>query len=526
MKHCIALVFSCLVGSGIALPLRAQEGKLPAPPPLEQEESLNLIKQIFKSEYSKRSTAARRDLSKVLLSKARREKNDMVAKFVLLSEAMSFSAKSGEFGNALEAFSIMDEGYLIDSVKVKEDLLSAFPRTKSLIVEETVFDEWMGLVDQAILVDDYSNADRLVGLARKRVARDKLLLGIAKEKSKYIKVLEKRFEEIKPAFLKLVDDPENAEANGTAGEFLSLYKRSWKTGMTLAAKGPAGDLKKLADEEFKAPSVSLELQGVADGWWKLALGNKDLIRISCLMRAAYWYRKALVGLEGLTQVRIEKKLTEIEKEIGVTRGVKLSELQVLCYQDRRWHRHPLEKITLARRGEALVAKNTSGIWRYALLSSKRLLRGDFSVTANVYGGRAIGITSEDLRSKRLEVDLKGGWQRVRIERVGKSVTFTVNGKPVKWKPGEWQSYYGEVDTDQTSYFFISMNAGQQCSIQSIEIETATKEFGSTLPENPDDDDRDDDRDRDRDRDREEGEEGRDRLRDALRGRSSRGRGRN
>ena len=519
MKHCIALVFSCLVGSGIALPLRAQEGKLPAPPPLEQEESLKLIKQIFKSEYSKRTTAARRDLSKVLLSKAKREKNDMVAKFVLLSEAMNFSAKSGEFGNALEAFRIMDEGYLIDPIKVKEDLLTAFPRTKSLIAEETVFDEWMELVDKAILVDDYSDADRLVGLARKRVSRDKLLLGIAKEKSKYIKLLEKRFEEIKPAFLKLADDPENAEANGTTGEFFSLYKRAWKTGLPLVAKGPEGDLKKLADEEFKAPSVSLELQGVADGWWKMAQGNKDLIRISCLMRAAYWYRKALVGLEGLSQVRIEKKLTEIEKEIGVARGVKLSELQVLCYQDRRWHRHPLEKITLARRGEALVAKNTSGIWRYALLSSKRLLRGDFSVTANVYGGRAIGITSEDLRSKRLEVDLKGGWQRVRIERVGKSVTFTVNGKPVKWKPGEYQSYYGEVDPDQTAYFFISMNAGQQSSIQSIEIETATKEFGTGDP--PDDDDDDDDNDRDR------GEEGRDRGRDDGRGRpggGSRGRG--
>ena len=519
MKHCIALVFSCLVGSGIALPLRAQEGKLPAPPPLEQEESLKLIKQIFKSEYSKRTTAARRDLSKVLLSKAKREKNDMVAKFVLLSEAMNFSAKSGEFGNALEAFRIMDEGYLIDPIKVKEDLLTAFPRTKSLIAEETVFDEWMELVDKAILVDDYSDADRLVGLARKRVSRDKLLLGIAKEKSKYIKLLEKRFEEIKPAFLKLADDPENAEANGTTGEFFSLYKRAWKTGLPLVAKGPEGDLKKLADEEFKAPSVSLELQGVADGWWKMAQGNKDLIRISCLMRAAYWYRKALVGLEGLSQVRIEKKLTEIEKEIGVTRGVKLSELQVLCYQDRRWHRHPLEKITLARRGEALVAKNTSGIWRYVLLSSKRLLRGDFSVTASVYGGRAIGITSEDLRSKRLEVDLKGGWQRVRIERVGKSVTFTVNGKPVKWKPGEYQSYYGEVDPDQTAYFFISMNAGQQSSIQSIEIETATKEFGTGDP--PDDDDDDDDNDRDR------GEEGRDRGRDDGRGRpggGSRGRG--
>lgn len=141
------------------------------------------------------------------------------------------------------------------------------------------------------------------------------------------------------------------------------------------------------------------------------------------------------------------------------------------------------------------------------------------MTANVYGGRAIGITSEDLRSKRLEVDLKGGWQRVRIERVGKSVTFTVNGKPVKWKPGEYQSYYGEVDPDQTAYFFISMNAGQQSSIQSIEIETATKEFGTGDP--PDDDDDDDDNDRDR------GEEGRDRGRDDGRGRpggGSRGRG--
>ena len=98
------------------------------------------------------------------------------------------------------------------------------------------------------------------------------------------------------------------------------------------------------------------------------------------------------------------------------------------------------------------------------------------------------------------------------------MNFTVNGKPVKWKPGEYQSYYGQVDPDQTSYFFVSMNAGQQCSIQSIEIETAKEEFGSGEP--PEGDDA-------RDRDRDEDEEGRDRGRDDGRGRSggrSRGRG--
>ena len=72
MKHCIALVLSCLMGCALTLPLRAQEGKLPVPPPLEQEEKAKLVKQLFKSEYSKKTTVARRDLGKVLLSKAKR----------------------------------------------------------------------------------------------------------------------------------------------------------------------------------------------------------------------------------------------------------------------------------------------------------------------------------------------------------------------------------------------------------------------------------------------------------------------
>jgi len=490
LKYCIALVLSCLVGCALTLPLRAQEGKLPVPPPLEQEEKAKLIKQLFKSEYSKRTTVARRDLGKVLLAKAKREKADMVARYVLLSEAINFSARSADLNNSLEAFQLMEDGYLIDSVTVKEGLLSVFPRTKSLITEETIFDEWMTLVDMALAMDDYSTAERFAGLARKRASRDKLLAGIAKDKAKYINLLEKRFEEVKPSLEKLVGDPANLEANGTVGEFISLYKRDWKTGMPLLSKGPDGDLKKLADEEFKASGVALELQGIADGWWELAQGNKDVLRISCLMRAAHWYRKVLAGLEGLSQVRIEKRLAEIEKEIGFSRGIKLSELQVLCYQRERWRPHPLEKMTLARRGEALAVKNTTGISGYALLASKRLLRGDFSATVHVYGGRTMGVTSEDLRSKRLQIELKEGWQRIRVERVGKSLTFSVNGKPVKWKANSiYTRYYGEANPEQTGYLFISLNSGQQCSIQQLEIETAMEEFGFTgEPETNDDDD--------------------------------------
>ena len=518
MKHFIALVLSCLAGCALTLPLRAQEGKLPVPPPLEQEEKAKLIKQLFKSEYSKRTVAARRDLGKVLLSKAKREKNDPIGRYVLLSEAISFLARSADLDNSLEAFRLMEDSYLIDPVRVKEGLLSVFPRTKSLITEELIFDEWMGLVDKTLAMDDYSTADRFAGLARKRSSRDKLLAGIARDKSKYIDILEKRFEEVKPSMEKLAGDPANLEANGIVGEFFSLYKRDWKTGMPLLAKGPDGDLKKLADGEFKASDVSLELQGIADGWWKMAQSNKTLLRMSCLLRAAHWYRKVLVGLEGLSQVRIEKKLAEIEKEIGISRGVKLSNLHVLCYQDRKWRPHPLEKMTLARRGEALVVKNTTGISDYAMLSSKRLLRGDFSATIHVYGGRTMGITSEDLRSKRLQIQLKEGWQRIRVERVGKSLSFSVNGKPVRWEPNSiYVRYYldgkkEDANPEQIGFLFIAVNNRAQCSIQQLEIDASTEEYsfnaGDEIPGDDDD----------------EGGEGRRGRGDDDRGRSS-GRGR-
>ena len=517
MNRFIAPIIICLVGFAYSLPGFSQEGKLPEPPPLEQEETGKLIKKLFRSEYSKKNSAARRDLAKILLSKAKREKADMVARFVLLKEAMDLSSRSADLETSLGAYSLMEEGYLINPVQVKEGMLTVFPKTKSLITEETVFDEWMNLVDLAIRVDDYPAADKFAGLARKRASRDKLLQGLAKDKAKYIKVLEKRFEEIQPVIEKLAGNPENVEANGVVGEFLSLYKRDWKSGMPMVGKGPEGELKELANAEFNSPGVPLELQGIADGWWEQAQANKDLVRISCLMRAAYWYGKLLAGLEGLSQVRIQKRLAEIEKEIGTVRGVKLSELQVLCYQDRRWKRHPLEKLSLARRGEALAAKNTSGIWRYALLSSKRLIRGDFSATVNVSGGRCVGLTSDDMRSKRLEVELKSGWNRVRIERVGKSLSFSINGKPVKWKAGEYQSYYGEINPEQTSYLFISINAGQQCSVQTIEIDSSTVEYGDATAAADDDDDDD--------RRREGDDEGR--GRDDGRGRfGGRGRGRN
>ncbi len=501
MKHCIALLFSCLLGSGLVLPLCAQQGKLPAPPPLEQEEKVKLIKQFFKSEYSKKTPAGRVALGKLLLAKARREESDMAARYVFLSEAIDLSARGADLDNALYAFWLMKEDYLIDIDEAKEKLLSAVPRTKSFRTEEKIFKEWMALIDRSLAKDDYLAAKRLGDLVRKRVSRDKLLTRIARDKVNYIDFVAKRFKDVKPFLKKLADGPVNSKANGIVGEFLSLYKRDWKSGMELLSKGPVGELKKIADEELKVSKVVPDMQGVADGWWEIAQGHEDILRKSCLMRAAYWYSKSLDGLGSLDRLKVEKRLSDIEKEIGTSRGIDLSRLQVLYYRG-SWVPYPLDKMTLSRQGITYTIKNTIGTpgrpeevgeyYPYALLSSKRVLRGDFSATVLVYGGRAMGLTSENGRSKRLQIRLKQAWQGIRVERVGDKLTFTVNGKKVAWEPNHLYTNIkngAKPNPEEASYLFISINIGQQCSLRKFEIVTSdddTEEPGfSPELENPD-----------------------------------------
>ena len=50
LNRFIAPIIICLVGFAYSLPGFSQEGKLPEPPPLEQEETGKLIKKLFRSE--------------------------------------------------------------------------------------------------------------------------------------------------------------------------------------------------------------------------------------------------------------------------------------------------------------------------------------------------------------------------------------------------------------------------------------------------------------------------------------------
>ena len=93
----------------------------------------------------------------------------------------------------------------------------------------------------------------------------------------------------------------------------------------------------------------------------------------------------------------------------------------------------------------------------------------------------MGFTHQDLSSQRLQIFIEKGSQRIRVERVGKNLTFSVNGKPVMWKPNVsyFKHYSGgdEADVGQVSYLFITVDFGKKCSIQQFEIDASTEEFG-------------------------------------------------
>jgi len=86
-------------------------------------------------------------------------------------------------------------------------------------------------------------------------------------------------------------------------------------GIPRLAKGSDPTLADLAKQDRQGPATAQQQVELGDAWWKLAesydAAEKDKDAAANLRaRAAFWYRRALPSLSGLTRDRVEKHLAE------------------------------------------------------------------------------------------------------------------------------------------------------------------------------------------------------------------------
>jgi len=120
------------------------------------------------------------------------------------------------------------------------------------------------------------------------------------------------------AMIRLLQNPEDAEANTVAGRYYGLELGEWPTALPLLAHGSDAGLKKLAEMELAAPTTGEHQAEIGDGWYEQSRHGAEAVRDAIYARALHWYELAEGSLTGMSKTTTTKRISEI-------RGVILKE---------------------------------------------------------------------------------------------------------------------------------------------------------------------------------------------------------
>ncbi len=122
------------------------------------------------------------------------------------------------------------------------------------------------------------------------------------------------------AILKLIDNPEDAEANTTVAKYFCYDAQKWDLGIPLLMHGADADLKALGEMEMLKPEGVAQQVELGDKWYDIGKkGRKGTPTLEGPMsRALHWYQLAEKKITGISKDRIAKRMDEIDSYLPMT----------------------------------------------------------------------------------------------------------------------------------------------------------------------------------------------------------------
>lgn len=315
MSSTFAFLFvSSLLAAGPA----DEDGPIPVPNVAELDKSIKLVREIFKSEYTRTTPKAKQELAAELFKQGEELRDDPPGQFALLLEAADIAGQAGDADLGLRAI----EQLLARFVNVKHDriepiLKNLASRAASAESNQILTDFLVKLSDSAVVVEDHDTADRLLAIAASTASKTKAVRTVAQvaAKRKDLEELRRQIAEVKVALAKLAATPNDPDASTIVGKYFCFLKGDWETGLKLLEAGSDLRLKAAARKDREGPNTADELLTLADAWYDIAIASVGSAKKLIATRASGYYLKALPDLAGLNKVRAEKRLEEIA-ELG------------------------------------------------------------------------------------------------------------------------------------------------------------------------------------------------------------------
>lgn len=294
-------------------PIPAVAKRTPVPDPEKQAAADKLIRDLFKKDFlAARKPVEKQALAAKLIQQAEETKDDPAARFMLLREARELAAQAGDVAVALSAAEETIRTYEVEPTPLKLATLTAVSRgVATAAANKELVDAILLVLDDVLAADDFETAGKLLALAEPaaRNAMSAALVSKVQGRNKDLADLKKEAEAVQGAAETLRHKPEDPLANVVTGKYLCFRKGKWDEGLPMLARGEDG-LADLARKDLAAPKEPAAQAELGDKWWGLAEALHGTAEVVVKGRADFWYQKALPGLTGLTQTRVEKRIKE------------------------------------------------------------------------------------------------------------------------------------------------------------------------------------------------------------------------
>lgn len=304
----------------------------PAPParlPLPQADAIDAaqkaVRESFKDDYTRtRKAEDRLPLARKLLDQAVTMVGNDTERLAMLREAAELAARAGDTAVALEAFDEQVARFVMPQADERlRILMLAVVKPVSIESALAAGEALCALADDGIADDNYPFAQRAAKEADVFSRRLKDPVFSARTKS-----LVERAKQLGDEYDKLGEISDllgntTPDAHHRYGRFLCFLKGDWSRGLTHLAAGDDAALKAIAESELAAGGDDAAADAptrVADGWYDIGQKQRAAIKEEIQSHALAWYRRALTTAQGLTKVRLDKRIEELERTLASTSG--------------------------------------------------------------------------------------------------------------------------------------------------------------------------------------------------------------
>lgn len=321
-----------LLGFGILL---QGVDKLPVPDAATQKKNEKVVRELLKDAYQKKDQNSRRQLARALFEAGIGEKDPELA-FAFFRETADVAAAAMDFTVAMSAVEKLEKAYRVEP----ETPLTGATFSSRHEIRKAVFkkvqksaqslEDAGAYVKAALkLADLYFSEDAFDDCVAAAQMADSVALGSSDKGLQslvrtYLRshtVLKQEHDRVAKAHLRVLSDPADVEAAQAWGLFLAFVLGDWNRAVEWLAKGKDGSISEVARKELgKAPAAEL-----ADQWLGLADKAKDPDKGRYQRRAHYWALEAVGTASGADRLKLQKKLDDLDKIMGITDLIKLAD---------------------------------------------------------------------------------------------------------------------------------------------------------------------------------------------------------